>query len=218
MVWKQDELSPWATPARSRTAFENWEGCGEVRNRWFQGTSEDGEHRAPLISGTAAILPNVLSQPRFWRSAYWINDVYWRLTACWALPVNLKMKAAGFSLRDRKVRLRGWEEWTLPRIPARQWCCRDLNPGLSESHVRIHFPSLIESWVQILILSPNKEQNVERTERERESSTHDYRVGKEDVRCPLYYRNPKTPHFLFQNWPLRCWQGIIENVRRQGEG
>lgn len=186
MVWKQDELSPRATPARSRTAFENWEGCGEVRNRWFQGTSEDGEHRVPLISGTATILPNVLSQPRFWRSAYWINDVYWRLTACWALPVNLKMKAAGSSLRGRKVRLRGWEEWTLPRIPTRQWWCRNLNPGLSESHVHVHFPSLLESRVQILILPPNKEQNVERTEREKESSTHDYKVGKEDVRCPLF--------------------------------
>lgn len=59
------------------------------------------------IAGTETILPNILSQPRSWRSVCWINGVYWRLITCWVIPVNPNMKVSGSSFQGRKVRLRG---------------------------------------------------------------------------------------------------------------
>lgn len=159
------------------------------------------KERVPCIAGTS-----VLSWLRFWRSAYWIN-VCWRPITCWALPVNLKMKAAGLACRAGSG---GWEKWTSPRACACLWCC-DLNPGLSESQVHIHLPSLTESWIQKLIFPPNKEQNVDRTWMQKESSTHDYRVGKEDLESqPLCYRNLKILLFLS---PTDSWDVHGEQSR-----
>lgn len=46
------------------------------------------------------------------------------------------------------------------------WCCQDLNPGVFESQVYIHFPTPLEFLIQILILCPKREQNLKRTWRE----------------------------------------------------
>lgn len=122
------------------------------------------------------------------------------------------MKAAGSGLQGRKRRLR--------EMNLTQDMCLSMVLSRSKSRsIRLsspHFPSLTESWVQILVFPPNKEQNVDRTWREKESSTHDYRVGKKDLKShSLCYRNPKILFFLSPNWLLRCWWGTIKKVRRQ---
>ena len=125
------------------------------------------------------------------------------------------MKAAGSGLQGRKRRLR--------EMNLTQDMCLSMVLSWSKSRsIRLsspHFPSLTESWVQILVFPPNKEQNVDRTWREKESSTHDYRVGKKDLKShSLCYRNPKILFFLSPNWLLRCWWGtIIRWEDREGQ-
>lgn len=176
MVWRHDKLSPGAIPAWSCTAFQIWEGCGEERNKENSRAPVRvplHKHGAPHIVRAATICPNSLSPPRFWRNDDWINDREedWYSLETTYVPSHFlgshgspEEECCWFQLRGQGGEVKRNERHQ--GHMARQWCRQDLNPGLFESQVYIHFPTPLEFLIQILILCPKKEQNLKRTWKE----------------------------------------------------
>lgn len=154
---------PWSHTSSVLHCLSELRGVwGIKKQRTFQSTSESATAQiwSPTQHEDSDHTPNFHSQMRCWRNAYWFNkqeeELYFLETS------YISAHSLGFHGNSEKECCcfqligQGGE--------AERWCCQDLNSGLFKSQIHIHFPVVpLESLIQILILSPKKEQNLQKT-------------------------------------------------------
>ena len=161
MVWKQDELSPGATPAWPFTALENWVGVGK-RERDDSGAPV----RVPLKPMWGGQVTQSPFPAEIWRNTCWINDqemrtsVYWSPKLClqnpWVLTVNLRNIASPRS-QAREMRLREM------KLTKDAWFISGAAGVQTQIYLSVKFPFINTSLhfknLNTHFLPPKKEQN-----------------------------------------------------------